>query len=136
MVEPAIVGVIQKYLEAVQSFGIRVSQAILFGSYARGDALPDSDVDILVIAPEFDGPYDKSRVDLLWVLRADGQPHRAEGGGRAPVARGPGWSHPRDGSPRGAGDSVGYGAVSVNVARAAKTEGRIVPLRCQTECMK
>jgi predicted nucleotidyltransferase len=70
MVEPAIVGVIQKYLEAVQSSGIRVSQAILFGSYARGDALPDSDVDILVIAPEFDGPYDKSRIDLLWTLRA------------------------------------------------------------------
>jgi predicted nucleotidyltransferase len=70
MVEPAIVSVIQKYLEAVRRSGIRVSQAILFGSYARGDALPDSDVDILVIAPEFDGPSDKSRVDLLWVLRA------------------------------------------------------------------
>ena len=23
-----------------------------------------------MIAPEFDGPYDKSRIDLLWTLRA------------------------------------------------------------------
>jgi predicted nucleotidyltransferase len=70
MVEPAIVRVIQHYLAAVRRSGIRVSQAVLFGSYARGDARLDSDVDILVIAPEFDGPYDKSRIDLLWALRA------------------------------------------------------------------
>jgi len=59
-------------LAAVRRSGIRVSQAVLFGSYARGDARPDSDVDTLrvVIAPEFDGPYDKSRIDLLWALRA------------------------------------------------------------------
>jgi predicted nucleotidyltransferase len=70
MVEPAIVRVIQNYLTVVRHSGIRASQAILFGSYARGDARPDSDVDILVIAPEFDEPYDRNRVDLLWTLRA------------------------------------------------------------------
>ena len=70
MVEPPIAKMIQNYLAAVRRSGIRVSQAVLFGSYARGDARPDSDVDILVIAPEFDGPYDKSRIDLLWALRA------------------------------------------------------------------
>jgi len=70
MVEPAIVRVVQSYLTAVSARGLAVRQAILFGSHARGDAHPDSDVDILVIAPEFDEPYDKSRVDLLWELRA------------------------------------------------------------------
>ena len=70
MVEPAIVSVVQGYLAAVSARGLAVRQAILFGSHARGDAHPDSDVDILVIAPEFDEPYDKSRVDLLWELRA------------------------------------------------------------------
>jgi hypothetical protein len=35
-----------------------------------GDAQLDSDVDILVIAPEFYEPYDKSQIDLLWTLRA------------------------------------------------------------------
>ncbi len=70
MVEPAIVSVVQSYLAAVRRRGIRASQAVLFGSYARGDAQSDSDMDILVIAPEFDGPYDKNLVDLLWELRA------------------------------------------------------------------
>lgn len=70
MVAPTIVRVVQDYLIAVQRSGVRVSRAILFGSYARGDAGPDSDVDVLIIAPEFDGPYDHARIDLLWILRA------------------------------------------------------------------
>jgi predicted nucleotidyltransferase len=60
---------VQGYLAAVRRSGIRAERAILFGSYARGDARPDSDVDVLIIAPEFDPPYDPRRVDLLWELR-------------------------------------------------------------------
>ena len=72
MVEPAIVRTVQEYLVAVRRSGLDARRAVLFGYYARGDARPDSDVDTLrvVIAPEFDGPYDKSRIDLLWALRA------------------------------------------------------------------
>jgi hypothetical protein len=29
----------------------------------------DSDVDVLIIAPEFDEPYDRQRIGLLWELR-------------------------------------------------------------------
>ena len=70
MVEPAIVGVIQHYLNALRQSGLHVSKAVVFGSHARGDARSDSDIDILVIAPEFDELYDRTRVDLLWGLRA------------------------------------------------------------------
>lgn len=70
MAERTILDVIQKYLNMIRQADIRVSRAILFGSHARGDAHSDSDIDVLVIAPEFDGPYDKRRVDLLWELRA------------------------------------------------------------------
>ena len=70
MVDPGIVKAVQNYLAAVRRSGLDARQAVLFGSYARGESHPDSDVDILVIAPEFDEPYDKSRVDLLWALRA------------------------------------------------------------------
>jgi predicted nucleotidyltransferase len=57
-------------LKALNRSGLRASRAVLFGSHARGEAGPDSDLDILVVASEFDEPYDRSRVDLLWRLRA------------------------------------------------------------------
>ncbi|MGD2159504.1 MAG: nucleotidyltransferase domain-containing protein [Anaerolineales bacterium] len=70
MVEPTILRTVQQYLDMVRRADIHVSRAILFGSHVRGDSHPDSDIDILVIAPEFDEPFDKRRVDLLWELRA------------------------------------------------------------------
>jgi len=70
MVERTVLKTIQNYLNIVRQADIRVSRVILFGSHARGNARPDSDIDVLVIAPEFDGPYNKRLVDLLWELRA------------------------------------------------------------------
>lgn len=62
--------IVQNYLEIVRQAGIHVDRAILFGSHARREAHPDSDIDIIVIAPEFDGPYNEKWVNLLWELRA------------------------------------------------------------------
>lgn len=69
MIKPSIQRTVQNYLDTVRHAGIHVSRAILFGSHARGEAHPDSDIDILVIAPEFDEPYNRKLVDLLWELR-------------------------------------------------------------------
>jgi predicted nucleotidyltransferase len=69
MADASVVKAVQGYLAAVRRSGIHAEQGILFGSYARGDARPDSDVDVLIIAPEFDKPYDRQRIDLLWELR-------------------------------------------------------------------
>jgi len=70
VVDSAIVKAVQDYLAAVHRTGLQTRRAVLFGSYARGDAHADSDIDILVIAPEFDGAYDRAWVDMLWTLRA------------------------------------------------------------------
>ena len=70
MVEPTIVNVVQNYLVVLCRTRLHVSRAVVFGSHARGEAQYESDVDILVIAPEFDEPYNPSRVDLLWLARA------------------------------------------------------------------
>jgi predicted nucleotidyltransferase len=69
MLDHSIYAVVQKYLQLVFQAGIQVDRAVLFGSHVRKEADPDSDIDILVIAPEFDEPYEKERVDLLWELR-------------------------------------------------------------------
>jgi predicted nucleotidyltransferase len=70
MADSAIVEAVQDYLAAVRRSGLQARGAVLFGSYARGDAHPDSDIDVLIIASEFDEPYSRARVDLLWTLRA------------------------------------------------------------------
>lgn len=44
---------INKYVDLLKKKGIKVSQVILFGSHAKGNAKPDSDIDIAVISPEF-----------------------------------------------------------------------------------
>jgi hypothetical protein len=66
MVEEAVVGSIMKYLASRRGFGIHASKAVLFGSFARGDASDLSDIDLVVIAPQFDGPRDVSLVKSLW----------------------------------------------------------------------
>ncbi|NCP34618.1 MAG: nucleotidyltransferase domain-containing protein, partial [Armatimonadetes bacterium] len=43
---------VQDYLQVVRRSGIGASRAVLFGSFSREDAGPDSDIDILVIAAE------------------------------------------------------------------------------------
>lgn len=55
-----------KYLASLRGFGIHASKAVLFGSFARGDASDLSDIDLVVIAPQFDGPRDVSLVKSLW----------------------------------------------------------------------
>ncbi len=42
------------------------SRIILFGSYGRGDADADSDLDIMVIKPQVDNPYE----EILHLRRA------------------------------------------------------------------
>lgn len=70
MAGESILRSIREYLRAVNASGIHARRAILFGSHARGDAKPESDIDIVVIAPEFDGRPDRGLFDRLWELRA------------------------------------------------------------------
>jgi predicted nucleotidyltransferase len=53
-------------MNQIEEFGAK--RVILFGSYARGNAGPDSDVDILVIAP-FEGRSVDKSVEIRMKLR-------------------------------------------------------------------
>jgi predicted nucleotidyltransferase len=66
MVDRSIVEIVQRYLSALDGMGIRARRAILFGSFARGEATEWSDIDLLVIAPEFDGVRSIQLVQQLW----------------------------------------------------------------------
>lgn len=70
MVDPAVVTIVNRYLAALKGAGIAVEQAVLFGSQARGEAHEWSDIDLLVVAAQFDDRRDRSTVNLLWQLAA------------------------------------------------------------------
>ena len=71
MVDRSVLSIAKRYLDVIRSSGIHVRRAILFGSHARGQASPDSDIDLIVIAPEFDKPRHEDLVDLLWESRGE-----------------------------------------------------------------
>ena len=50
-----IVALVEQYVEALSSQGIEVDQAYLFGSYLYGTAGEYSDVDLVVVSPDFEG---------------------------------------------------------------------------------
>ena len=66
MVEDTIIATIKNYLASLPAFGIHACRAVLFGSYVRGKADKYSDIDLIVIAPEFDGSREISLVKALW----------------------------------------------------------------------
>ncbi|MBM3335520.1 nucleotidyltransferase domain-containing protein, partial [Candidatus Sumerlaeota bacterium] len=65
-IETQTVDIVRRYLAQLPSFGIHATRAVLFGSFARGDANKWSDIDLIVIAPEFDGKCTMKTVDCLW----------------------------------------------------------------------
>ncbi len=66
MVEQAIIENVRRYLASLPEFSIHASRGVLFGSFARGEGKPESDIDLVVIAPEFDGRRDISLVKAMW----------------------------------------------------------------------
>jgi len=73
MAANALVEIIRDYLAQVAAAGIPSPSGVLFGSYAREDANADSDIDLLVVSPAFDGAKKRELVDTLWRItwRAD-----------------------------------------------------------------
>jgi hypothetical protein len=66
MVEETVIAAVKRYLAALPAEGIHAQRAVLFGSFVRGQAGKYSDIDLIVIAPEFDGPREISLVQALW----------------------------------------------------------------------
>lgn len=71
MAEAAIVDVVRRYLAVLPARGIHARRAILFGSQANGTADEWSDIDLIVVAPEFDVAHTHAMVRELWRARLD-----------------------------------------------------------------
>jgi predicted nucleotidyltransferase len=71
VVEEAVIAVVRRYLAALPAVGIHARKGVLFGSFARGQGDEYSDIDVVVIAPEFDGSRELSLVKGLWRATTD-----------------------------------------------------------------
>ena len=69
MVRKSILRAVRHYLAGLPAVGINARKAILFGSFARGEQRRWSDIDLIVIAPEFDRLYDLRFAQRLWSAR-------------------------------------------------------------------
>jgi predicted nucleotidyltransferase len=71
MVDPAVVTAVRGFLDVLRrDHAIEVSQAVVFGSCARGQTDQWSDIDLVVVAPRFDGEISRADVSLLWRVAA------------------------------------------------------------------
>lgn len=50
-----IIGIIQRYIQELRNHDISVNEAILFGSFVKGNAREESDIDVALISDAFTG---------------------------------------------------------------------------------
>ncbi|HON78246.1 MAG TPA: nucleotidyltransferase domain-containing protein [Spirochaetota bacterium] len=67
MVREDAVKLAREYIGALSDHGLKITRAIIFGSYARGDSNDNSDIDLLLVSPDFDNDNDRY-YGLLWKL--------------------------------------------------------------------
>lgn len=70
MADTAVVDSVRRYLRALAEAGIEAPRGVIFGSQAQGKADAQSDIDLLVISPRFDGPRKRQDVSTLWRVAA------------------------------------------------------------------
>ena len=69
MAPRSIKEVIKRFKKALDEAGFPKTKLYLFGSYARGDARPDSDIDICLVSPVFKtkkGKYEKEATVIAY----------------------------------------------------------------------
>ena len=54
----------KQFIESLSKEGIKINKAYLFGSYAKGKATKDSDIDICVVSPSFSEDYFEEMIKL------------------------------------------------------------------------
>lgn len=64
-----VLSIIQQYLQALRTQGFQIQDAILFGSYARGNPHEWSDIDLAIVSHQFDGIrfVDKNKIRKITI---------------------------------------------------------------------
>lgn len=61
----AVLDIIKRFKNAIESKGIKINKLILYGSYAKGSPERHSDIDLVIISEDFVGKSFWERIDIL-----------------------------------------------------------------------
>lgn len=67
---PEVKEIIEKYRQQLSNLGIRPQRIYLYGSYAKGRAQEGSDIDLIVVSPDFSSLDLRERLEILGVAAA------------------------------------------------------------------
>jgi predicted nucleotidyltransferase len=67
---PELEAVIKRFRQSLEMAGIRCQQVLLYGSRRWGTAGEDSDIDLIVISPDWAPLNQRERLELLGVIAA------------------------------------------------------------------
>lgn len=67
MVSESVVNIIKAYLSELKNKGIFIDKTFLFGSYAKGTATNESDIDLMIVSSMFDDDEMRDRfIGKIW----------------------------------------------------------------------
>ena len=66
MVSKKIINIIKIYIKELITKDLQIKKVYLYGSYAKGTASVDSDIDLAIISPQFDSDSDKY-APVIWL---------------------------------------------------------------------
>jgi len=70
MVNESVTVVVKNYLNKLKEAGIEDCFAVIYGSQVTGNHDLWSDIDLLVVSPQFDNEIKRSDINMLWRIAA------------------------------------------------------------------
>ncbi len=70
MTDPKVIAAVKKYLKNLTQNDLSVAFAVLFGSQVTGRANDLSDIDLIIVSPQFDGKISRDIINKLWHIAA------------------------------------------------------------------
>ena len=70
MADPKVIAAVKEYLKNLAQNGLSVAFAVVFGSQVTGRANDLSDIDLIVVSPQFDSGISRDTINKLWHIAA------------------------------------------------------------------
>ena len=70
MADPKVIATVKEYLHRLAEAGLSVAFGVIFGSQVTGHASDLSDIDLIVVSPQFDSGINRDVINKLWHIAA------------------------------------------------------------------